>query len=511
MEKKFVIGTGIWAGIAIIGIVFLAVFYTNIFYNQTTGDARTGTKIVIPNVNIKEVAYTVSTDKPGIAIAKFAEASDSGEKTGTELTIYNQGFALAKEKRSLFLKQGVNVVKYKDVASQIDPTSVMFRDLGDASTIVLEQNYEYDLVSKTKLLEKYLDRQITVQATEGTGTKEYSGTLLSYEDGIMLQTLEGVVSITNPERISFPELPEGLLTKPTLVWHVFANSEGTRNTETTYLTNGMNWRADYIAKVNPDDSAMGFSGWVTTTNNSGTAYPDTKLKLVAGDIHKISEGLKYGEIQDKIRETAPSAANGGFTQEALFEYHMYTLERKTDILNNETKQISLLAAENVPVTKELVYNGAENGTKVQIKLNFKNSDSQGLGMPLPKGIVRVYKEDSSGQLQFVGEDQIDHTAKDEKVRLYLGDAFDIVGERKTTESTNLSPGYYKESYEIILRNHKDTEQEVIIEEYAGSSWTVTQKSDSFTQKDAYNIEFKVKVPANGEKRVTYTIEHRYYW
>jgi len=161
--------------------------------------------------------------------------------------------------------------------------------------------------------------------------------------------------------------------------------------------------------------------------------------------------------------------------------------------------------------KELVYNGAQNGTKVQVKLNFKNSESQGLGTPLPKGIVRVYKEDSSGQLQFVGEDQIGHTAKDEKVRLYLGDAFDIVGERTQTESANLSKGNYRDSYEIVLRNHKDAEQEVVIEEYAGSSWKITQKSDAFTQKDAYNIEFKVKVPANGEKKVTYTIEHQYYW
>lgn len=490
----------------IVAALFVAFLSPGINETEQTG----GQRIQIPNVNISEIAYVVTTEKPNTAIMQLADAETSTDKTGTELTIYNQGFALAKERRNLFLKSGVNLVKYTDVASQIDPTSVMFRDMTDPTTIVLEQNYEYDLVSKTKILEKYLDEEITVIAREGDTSKEIKGKLLSYSDGITLETDSGIISINNYDSISFPELPEGLLTKPTLVWKLYTEREGERPTETTYLTDGISWRADYIATVNADDTAMNFSGWVTTTNNSGTAYPDTQLKLVAGDVHRVYESKRYGEVYEDY--AMPSAGyEQGFAEEALFEYHMYSLDRKTDILNNETKQISLLASEGVPITKELVYDGASNGTKVQVKLNFKNSEAQALGIPLPKGLVRVYKEDASGQLQFVGEDQIDHTAKDEKVRLYLGDSFDVVGERTATQSDNIGKGMYRQSYEIALRNHKDTAVEVVVSEYVGSSWTITQNSDNYTERDAYNIEFKVNVPANGEKTVTYTVEHRYYW
>lgn len=493
------------AGILIAVIIVSAVVLIS---PTEIGQQPGGRRVDIPNIDIKEVAYVVSSEKPQAVVARFAAEETSDNKEGTELTIYNQNFALVKEIRNLSLKEGVNLVKYTDVAAKIDPTSVFFQDMQYPDTTVIEQNYEYDLVSREKLLQKYLDKEITVLDFDGEKTKEYTGTLLSYSDGILLQTSEGVVSL-NPARTIFPKLPENLWVKPTLIWKLYATKEGSRQTQTTYLTDDILWHSEYIAKVNVDDTAMDFKGWVSIDNKSGTNYPDTKLKLVAGDVHRVIEqAYKTGyDYERAVSEAAPQQ----FVEEGLFEYHMYTLGRTTDVMNNEVKQIALLAAEGVPVKKIFYYDGASQGTKVQTKLNFKNSEVQGMGLPLPKGKVRVYKADSEGQLQFVGEDQIDHTAKDEEVNLYLGDAFDIVGERKQTESTNLAVGYYRHSYEIQLRNHKDSEAEVVVHEYVGSSWEITKNSDPFEKKTGSTIEFTVKVPANGSKTVTYTVEHRYYW
>ncbi|MBN2067499.1 MAG: DUF4139 domain-containing protein [Candidatus Diapherotrites archaeon] len=501
--NKIMYAVGILALLAIVSAVLLTE------QPQAGGpDLGTGRRVDVPSINIKEVSHVVTSEKPEAVLAQFAAEESSTEKKGTELTIYNQNFALVKEVRPLFLKAGLNLVKYQDVAAQIDPTSVLFQDMQHPDTFVVEQNYEYDLVSKAKLLQKYLDKEITVSVREGEQTKEYTGTLLSYTDGIMLQTSEGVVAVS-ADKIVFPELPENLWVKPTLLWKLYATQEGSRETQTTYLTDGIQWHSEYIAKVNAEDTRMDFTGWVSIDNQSGTSYPETRLKLVAGDVHRVYESKYREEYGYDMVSGAPAPEQ--FAEEGLFEYHMYTLGRETDVMNSQVKQISLLSSENVPVKKVFYYDGASQGTKVQTKLNFKNSEEQGMGLPLPKGKVRVYKADSGGQLQFVGEDLIDHTAKEEEVNLYLGDAFDIVGERTQTESTNISRGYYRHSYEIELRNHKDVEAEVVVHEYVGSSWKITKSSDPFEQKSSSAIEFTVKVPANGSKTVTYTVEHRYYW
>ena len=495
-------------GIAVLAVVVAAVFMAGPVEETDNPFPAGGRRVDVPNINIKDVQYTISSEKPEAVVARFAAEETSEEKAGTELTIYNQNFALVKERRELFLKEGLNLVKYKDVAAKIDPTSVLFQDTQYPETFVVEQNYEYDLVSREKMLEKYLDKQITVVDMEGDKAKEYTGTLLSYAGGILVQTGEGVVSV-NPEKIVFPNMPENLWVKPTLIWKLFAAQEGTRQTQTTYLTDDVKWHAEYIAKVNATDTQMDFKGWVSIDNKSGTSYPDTKLKLVAGDVHRVVE-RKYSREYDYAQ--SPTSAGGEqFVEEGLFEYHMYTLGRQTDVMNNQVKQISLLASEEVPVKKIFYYDGASQGTKVQTKLNFKNGEAQGMGLPLPKGKVRVYKADSQGQLQFVGEDLIDHTAKDEEVNLYLGDAFDIVGERTRTLNENVRKGVYRSSYEIELRNHKDVAAEVTVHEYVGSSWAVIQQSDPFEKKSSSTIEFNVSVPANGTKTVTYTLEHRYYW
>ena len=460
------------------------------------------------DININEITYTTASEKPKEAVLKLA-AFDSEIKEGTELTIYNQNFGLVKDIRSLYLEKGLNLVEYKDVASKIDSTSVLFKDLDFPSSFVVEQNYEYDLISKAKLLEKYLDMELTVVDIQGQEAKEYTGTLLSYTDGIVLQTETGIVTL-NPDTITFPTLPQNLRTKPTLVWKVYSESTGDRTTETTYLTDGITWHAEYIANVNATDDLMDFTGWVSIDNKSGTAYPNTSLKLVAGDVHRVTNQPTYN-YEKLYADVASGYAPEQFSEESLFEYHMYTLDRETDVLNNQTKQISLLSSENVPVKKIFYYDGANQGTAVQVKLEFKNSENQGLGIPLPKGKVRVYKEDSSGKQQFIGEDSIDHTPRDEETTLFLGNAFDIVGERKQTLNENLSKGWYRTSYEITLSNHKDTAEDIVIHEYVGQSWDITQKSHNFEKKNSSEIEFTVNVPANGETTVTYTIDHRYYW
>ncbi len=489
-------------------IVLFSVAVLLVFPPEQEETVSGGKLIDVPNVNIKDVKYVVSSEKPEAFFADFVGEELSETKEGTELTVYNQNFALVKDLRQLMLKQGVNLVKFMDVAAKIDPTSVLFQDMDNKDTIVLEQNYEYDLVSKAKLLEKYLGKEITVIDLEGDASVQYTGKLLSYSDGLVLQTQDAVVTL-NPQKIVFPNLPENLWVKPTLIWKIYSSNEGTRTTQTSYLTDGIQWHAEYIAKVNEGDDRMDFTGWVSVDNKTGTSFPDSTLKLVAGDVHRVSD-YRYEEVYDyMVNEEAAKA--GSFAEEELFEYHLYTLERKTDVMNNQVKQISLLSSENIPVKKVFYFDGRTQGTKVQVKLNFKNSDSQGLGIPLPKGKVRVYKEDSVKQLQFVGEDLIDHTPKDEEVNLYLGDAFDIVGERTQTESKNLAKGWYRYSYEIILSNHKDVPVEVVVHEYLGSSWEVTQNSDNFEKKNSKEIEFKVLVPADGTKTVTYTVEYKYYW
>ncbi|VVB97135.1 Uncharacterised protein [uncultured archaeon] len=456
--------------------------------------------------NIEGGATIVSKEMPKVAIISIAKAA-STDKTSNEVTIYNQNLALVKEYRTMDLSSGNNIIKYVDVASQIDPTSVMFRDTKSQNTVVVEQNYEYDLVSSDKLLDKYLDKEITVTSDN----ESFTGTLLSHTGGITLQTDKGVVVLNNVKKIEYPD-EAGLLTKPTLVWQIYTDTGGSREVQTSYLTGGMSWKANYIATIDQSDSKADIKGWVTVENNAGTAYPDAKLKLVAGDINRVYVPQPYYEKGAPVPAAIPYAVGApppGFTQEGLFEYHLYTLQRPTTLNNNEIKQISLLSADNVPAKKEYSYDGAYNGEKVRVILNITNSEENGLGMPLPKGVIRVYKADSDGQLQFLGEDSIDHTPKDEKLRINIGNAFDIVGSRTVTDREGLGSYGSRESYNIELKNHKTEDAKIIVTEHLYGLWQITKASDQYTKKDANTIEFEVTVPRNGTKTITYTAEMRY--
>ena len=445
-----------------------------------------------------------------------------------EVTVYNNDLSLVKERRELELKVGINRVEYTNVAALIDPTSVMFEDTKNKDTIVLEQNYEYDLVSSKKLLGKFLDSEITATEKEGNA---YTGILLSNDGGVVLRLSNGkVITLSEISKVEFPD-SAGLLTKPTLVWQVYSSTEGKRETLTSYLTNGMSWKANYILKTSSDDTEADMQAWVSIDNISGTTYGDAKLKLVAGEIHRIVEPMMMIYEPEQIKYNSPSESR--FAEEALFEYHLYTLEKPTTLKNNQVKQISLLSADSVPVKKELVFDVSKS-KDVRVILNLKNSKEKGLGMLLPAGVIRVYKADSEGQLQFLGEDSIDHTPKDEEINIVVGSAFDVTSKKTQTDNKKVSSDMWKENYdfdaagkriqtnyrklgsdvwrggyEIELKNHKSEAQKVKIVEHFYGNWEIIKNSDPYKKVDAFTAEWEVIVPADGSKRVSYIMERSY--
>lgn len=469
-------------------------------------------------------AVVVSERDSQSGSASIAQAQDES----VELTVYNQNIALVRDTRSFDLGQGVNEVRFSDVASQIDPTSVHFRSLTDPQgTAVLEQNYEYDIVGTHKLMQKYLDQAIELVTQDGS---EYQGTLLSGADDVILQDATGGVTVVRLDQIqqfNFPELPEGLITRPTLVWLLEAGQGGDQNVEVTYMTGGINWAADYVVQLNEDDTALDLNGWITLDNRSGATYSDAKLKLVAGDVNVIQKVMVTADRGMAFEEAMP-AAPPPVAEREFFEYHLYDVQRPVTVRDNQTKQIEFTSATDVPAEKFFVYDGAPGlgfygygipdpgyGTysnpDVNIYLQIENEEESGLGIPLPAGRVRVYKADVDGSLQFVGEDQIDHTPKDETLRLLLGNAFDIVGERRQTDFQQLGRDVIEESFEITVRNHKDEDVEVRVVEhlFRWNEWEIVQESAGHTKLDQGSVEWRLPVPADGESTLTYTVRYEF--
>ena len=433
------------------------------------------------------------------------------------VTIYNQDLGLVKDVRELQFQKGRSIIKFTDVAARIDPTSVHFKPVNPSDRVsILEQNYQYDLVSSTKILQKYLDREIelfTKSAGSEAEGKSYKGRLLSYSsDNVTLQEPEGAIRIVRLDEVRdlyFPTLPEGLITKPTLVWLLDSQVKGKRKAEVSYLTGGMNWHAEYVAVVDQRDENLELAAWVSIDNRSGATYEEAKVKLIAGEVHRVREErmpprLAKGYIAD-MAAGAPQ-----FEEKAFFEYHLYTLLRPATIKDNEIKQVSLFPSTDVEVKKIFTYDGARYDKKVRVELEFKNSEGAGLGMPLPKGKIRVYKEDVDKALEFVGEDRIDHTPKNEKVRVFLGNAFDIVGERKKIDFKKIRDDITEESYQIKLRNHKEEAVEVVVVEHlsAYTEWEIRESTQGYEKKDAGTIEFKIHLAPDEEVVVNYTV--RYY-
>lgn len=430
-------------------------------------------------------------------------------KEGIEITVYNQDLGLVKDRRAIEFKNGKNIIKFTDVASLIDATSVHFKALKYEDEVrIQEQNYEYDLVSTSKLLEKYIDKSIQVITKDN---QVYEGFLLSFDSNQLILAKDKIkgpivmVSRENVRDIKFPKLPQGLITKPTLIWRIISKISDKSLCELTYLTKGIKWHADYVAIVDDKDKNLDLTGWVTIDNQSGTTYKNARLKLIAGDIHL----LKPKEVTRKLMmyEATVQRVPKEFEEEALFEYHMYTLTRPTTLKDRQTKQINLLASSNVPCEKVFIYNGVQYGKKVQVNLEFVNSKKNGLGIPLPKGKFRVYKVDKEDSLQFIGEDEIDHTPKDEEVRIYIGDAFDVVGERKIVNRHKITHQIREDTYEIEIRNHKDEDIEVLVVEPQHGDWSVVKTTHDYEKKDAHTLEFKIKVRKDEKEIIRYTVRY----
>ena len=446
------------------------------------------------------------------------------------VTVYNQGSALVRDRRQFTLNEGENIVNFTDVASSIDPTSVVLSSLTNPEgTSVLEQNYVYDLVDVSALLERYLDEQIEVIAEDGT---TYSGMLLSGRNGsVILQQENGQIVVIGQDKIRdlrFPALPSGLITRPTLRWNLFTNTPGEQTVELTYLTGGMSWTATYNLLLGADNTSLDLNGWVTLNNTSGTSYHDALVKLVAGDVNRLPDPqvMERGALMMDMAVAAPAAP---VEQREFYEYHLYEITRPVTVGNNETKQVEFVTGANVPASTFYVYNGQtpfygyyspiiDRGygntgiTDVQNYLEFSTDEDGGLGADLPAGRVRVYQEDVDGAALLIGENSIDHTPQGETVQLYLGNAFDLVGERIQTDFRLLSDNIIEETYEIHLRNRKDDQTvEIRVPEtlFRWSNWEILSASHDYTKTDSSHIEFRVPVEPQGETVLYYTV--RYTW
>jgi len=437
------------------------------------------------------------------------------QRQDVAITVYNQDFGLVREVRQLDLARGRVALEFGDVAAQIQPETVHIVSLSaPAGLRVLEQNYRYDLLNPEKLLEKYVGRRVTVYRwNEKSGRDEaFDAEVLSVNGGTILK-VGNEITFNFPGRISFPEIPDNLIATPTLVWLLDAQ-EPRQRVEVSYLTRGMNWKADYVLVINDEETQGGLTGWVTLNNQSGTTYENARLKLVAGDVQRVQD-LEVPKAMDVLR-AAQERENRPFQEESFFEYHLYTLERPATLLNNEQKQVTLLEAPKIQLAKRLMYYGAAqyyrsqwgevlSNQKVSVYMDVQNSEQNGLGMPLPKGIVRVYKADKAGAQQFIGEDRIDHTPRDERVRIKMGESFDVVGGRRQTEFRIIGSCVSESAWEIHLRNHKDVAATVEAVEPVGGDWEILTSSHKASKLDAHTFSFTQSIPARGEVRITYRV------
>jgi hypothetical protein len=474
-----------------------------------------------------------SSAQPGAVPAEYYRPVPGA---GTPDAMGLPGYAMVRHDRSIRIDAGRSRLRFSDVAGLIDPTTVTFASLTDPATRVLEQNFQFDLVSTQKLLLKYIDKPITVERTLGNQPQSISGTLLSAADGLVLRGNDGTIhSLREYSSVRFGELPGGLITKPTLEWDVSAGRGGEQRTRVTYQTGGVTWWADYNLIFNEGADAnsgvLDLSAWVSIINQSGATYPDARLKLIAGDVHRAT--APEAVMKGRVLAMAARADEGdaGFAEKEFFEFHLYTLGRRTTLPNNSTKQIELIdQARQIPARKLLVYYGLPPGfgygspyterelgvqmnKKVDVYLQFRNDRQYGLGVPLPAGRIRVSKVDNAdSSLEFIGEDRIDHTPKDELVKIKLGSAFDVVGERRQIDfSVDTRARWMEEEIEIRLRNHKNQPVEVLVKEnlYRWTNAKVIAKTHDFTSEDARTIVFAVRVAKDGEAIVKYRV--RYSW
>jgi hypothetical protein len=416
------------------------------------------------------------------------------DQQSVAVTIYNENLALVKDTRRVTLGTGQNRLALREVSGQMRPETAQLRSLSHPGSLaLLEQNFDFDLLTPAKLLEKYVGRNVRIVRTHPTtGAESFeTATVLAANSGVVLR-IGDRIETGPPGRIVYDGVPANLRDRPTLVSELHSARAGNQTVELSYLSGGLAWKADYVAELNAADNALDLNGWVTLTNRSGTAYPNARLQLVAGDVNRVRDAMRPAAAADgkAMRERAEAPAT--MKQESLFEYHLYSLERATTIADNQTKQVALLSASGVPVTKELVFQGSDyyyrasvggigQKMKVAVFVQFENREASRLGMPMPRGVVRVYKKDSSGNAQFVGEDSIDHTPKNEKLRLKLGEAFDVTADKKQSDfkrrdSTGAWSYVFESAYEIVLRNAKKEAATVVVREPVPGDWSMLEES-----------------------------------
>jgi hypothetical protein len=469
-------------------------------------------------------AGLMATSFAGWAAPREEAVSTIADQHSVAVTIYNDNLALVKDARRVRLDRDLNQLAWREVSAQMRPETAQLRNLSNPAGFRLqEQNFDFDLLTPQKLLEKYVGREvevIKVNPASGVETRE-TATVLSTNNGVVLKFVDRIETGV-PGRLAFPSVPDTLRDKPTLVMSLINPTAGVQNLELSYLTGGLSWRADYVAELNANDSLLDLNGWVTLNNQSGAAYPNAKLQLVAGDLNRVREGQP--EPRAMVAMAAKVADAAEMRQESLFEYHLYTLQRPTTLAENQTKQVALMSATRVPVKKEFVLQGADyyysgqygeigQKLKVGVFVDFQNK-GEGLGIPLPKGVIRVYKQDSQGNALFVGEDRIDHTPKNETVRLKLGDAFDVTADRKQTAFQKLAGSgrfnyLFESAYEIVLKNAKAEAVVVSVREPMPGDWVVLSESQAHTKPASGTAEWKVAVPAEGQTTLTYRVRIRY--
>ena len=456
------------------------------------------------------VPATTPAEGAQVAVGRTAQ-------TDVMVTVYNGNLGLVKDIRDVKLPAGVHEIHYADVASLIDPTSVHLKSLTDPAGLrILEQNYEYDLLSSDKLMEKYVGKKVRLYQPDGT---YHEATLLSTAGPIF--EINGQIHLGHHGRLVLPSLPENLVARPTLVWLLRNQATAPQKVQASYLTGGLNWKADYVMVVDASETTSDLTGWVTIDNKSGTTYTNAALKLVAGDINRAQDGRRNARALE-LAAKSPSVADASrdFKSEGFFEYHLYTLDGRTTIKDNQTKQLTLMAANGVAVQKQLIYYGAQDyyrtsygmpmsNQKVGVYLELKNSQDQRLGVPLPKGKIRVYKADASGSQQLIGEDAIDHTPKDERVKLKIGDAFDVVGERTQKEWRKIASNVYEVEWEISLRNHKKEDQTVTVIEPVPGDWQVLSYTHAWDKPQAHTLRFSIPVAKEGATKVVYRVRLRF--
>lgn len=447
------------------------------------------------------------------------------DQTGLAVTIYNDDLALIKDKRRIELPSGTVDLAIRGVSAQMRPETALLRNISQPDALqVREQNFNFDLLTPQKMLDKYVGQTVEIvrmNPATGKETKQ-AATILSTNNGVVAE-IDGRIETDPDGRYIFPAIPENLRDKPTLVTQITNGASGAQELELSYLSRGLGWKADYVVELNSSDSALDLAGWVTLTNNSGTTYPQAKLQLVAGDVNQVRERVMYKRARGM--DMAMAEAPAPMAEEALFEYHLYTLAHPTTIADKQTKQVSLLNASQAPVTKELVFRGSDYyyrsaftslgmAIKAAVYIQFQNKAESGMGMPLPKGIVRVYKRDSQGNAQFVGEDRIDHTPKNEEIRLKLGEAFDVTARKKQVSYRKVNFGhpytYAAESaYRIELKNAKSVPINVKVQEPIPGDWKITRESAKHEKLAAGLAEWRIEIPAEGSTVLEYQVLVRY--